>query len=660
LLASLHSVAAAADQLSSSLHGLSHDALHCHLLQLRGVQQWRWGMLRSLHQDVETRQPAQLSRNYERLLFGWMRLRKAVAALQAAAAGLEPDNGSWAGAVQRWAAAAEQLDIAGGIDAGAPPPKPLLWKRGGRPLLPRSLELSSTYSQLLLLCDASRAGAAGFLADHRGQPAALAAAGVQLPLLDLEAGSSVHLGAEERCLVAEASAAEVATDPTLRAALLEGLCLLVSATLLAQQVQQAAPAGGEEQLREVLLLLRGKVQERADASAAAAAALLQTVVPLPEDAREEEEGQDNMDGGTAGLEPQQRLLVPVVQLTWGDEAAAGTAAGQLPTQLPAELMQYPSCRPLQLALLALQDAQLSHSQLQLFSRGGLLGLLLEGLADGSSPLQQRPTGLSARLQQLTHAMGSSGSSSVSDAAAYQLLVWLLETQAQHGSAPQQQQGGLEWQQLLLRSLVHEAWSRWQQAMWTGAAAALPAAHASAVTAVAQQQWAAAAAGPLRLHIAAGTVLASGITASPATLIADRSARLLQLKLAARQLRAAAVIDHSQTAAAAEWQAAAAVAASTLAAMLPSIPLEGHRQQLAGMLPWLASERCCPAAAGAGSSELAQQWAQQDAQLLDIVAEAVGSSSHGVLRKQLHPVLLPALTGLLAGSAAAHGMSAQGE
>ena len=174
---------------------------------------------------------------------------------------------------------------------------------------------------------------------------------------------------------------------------------------------------------------------------------------------------------------------------------------------------------------------------------------------------------------------------------------------------------------------------------------------------AQQQWAAAAAGPLRLHIAAGTVLASAVTAGPPTLIADRSARLLQLKLAARQLRAVAAASGSssgasrQAVAAAEWQAAAAVAAATIAAHLPSVPDAQQRQQLEAAVSWLAGERCSGAA-------LPASVAQQDAELLRLAEEALGSSSHSVLRELLQPLLLPALQGLLHGSTAAATVSPQ--
>ena len=56
------------------------------LLQLRAAQQWRWALLRALHQDGESSQPAALAAHYEQLLFSWMRLRKSVAALLGAVA----------------------------------------------------------------------------------------------------------------------------------------------------------------------------------------------------------------------------------------------------------------------------------------------------------------------------------------------------------------------------------------------------------------------------------------------------------------------------------------------------------------------------------------------------------------------------------------------
>ena len=136
-----------------ALTGLTHCA-PC-LPQLRAVQQWRWALLHALHEDGASSQPAALAQHYESLLFRWMRLRKAAARLLAAAGDAPAGAGAWADATQRWAAAAEQLDTAAGMAAGAPP-KPLRWKAGGRPLLPRALELSEAYARLLAMCEATR------------------------------------------------------------------------------------------------------------------------------------------------------------------------------------------------------------------------------------------------------------------------------------------------------------------------------------------------------------------------------------------------------------------------------------------------------------------------------------------------------------------------
>lgn len=491
-------------------------------------------------------------------------------------------------------------------------------------------------------------GSEGFAADHRGQPVALAAAGIRLPLLEVDgaAAEAGPLGAEERALVACAAAAEVAADPALRAALVEGLCLFVSGALLAQQPGQAAPAGSEAELAGVLELLRSRVQQRAEAAAAGAAALLATRVLAP--APTEEDGEDagmNAAGIAAREQQLQGVLVPVAQLTWGDEPEGGAAgAGLLPAALPAELMQFPSCRTLQLQLLALQDERLSSAQLQALASGTLLHLLLQsgGSRAAIAPLRRIVSAM---------AVSSGGAASAAEAATYQLLLWLLEAQPQQGAAGSD--AASEWQQLLQRSLVQEAWFRWHQGLWAGAAAALPAAHAAGLAPAVHERWAATAAGPLRLHIAVGTVLATAVTAGPPTLVADRSARLLQLKLAARQLRLAAGQPALPAAtAAAEWQAAAAVAAATLAAHLPSVLDETQRAQLEGALIWLASERCTgskPAAHG-----------ERDSELLQLVGEALGASTHPVLRGLLQPVILPALQGLLQGSAGAEHTSPEGE
>lgn len=93
------------------------------------------------------------------------------------------------------------------------------------------------------------------------------------------------------------------------------------------------------------------------------------------------------------------------------------------------------------------------------------------------------------------------------------------------------------------------------------------------------------AGPMRLHVSSLTAHATALAAnSVTTAVADRTAAVLQLRLAARRLRqlgaAEAAEAHAPLAlAAAEWAAAAAVAATTLEAHLPAVESEEGRQEV---------------------------------------------------------------------------------
>ena len=225
----------------------------------------------------------------------------------------------------------------------------------------------------------------------------------------------------------------------------------------------------------------------------------------------------------------------------------------------------------------------------------------------------------------------SGCRSVADAAPLQLLLWLHNAQQRPG----------EWPQLLRASLAHEAWFRWQQALWGGASAALPAAHRAACAPRVVQQWEAFAQGPMRLHAAAATVLATGVTGAAAAPLAERAAKLVQLKLAARHLRQLStgkVACNQAQLAASEWRAAAAVAAVTLAAHQTSVGDARLREQLAQAMDSLAS--------GSASTQ------EQGAGLLRTVHAALAASTHPVLQSLAEPVVLPMLHALVQGPAEA--------
>eukprot|EP00887_Chlorella_sp_A99_P000601 scaffold17.g601.t1 len=563
--------------------------------KVAGMQQWRWAFLLAVHGNPEASRPASLALHFESLVFCWMQLGSAAGRV-AEAGGVQ----AWEEA-GRWVAAAGQMERALGLE-GLAPAKPLLWKRGGRPLLPRTAGLCASYSQLLALCDASWVGGAGFGADYRDQPAALAAAGISVALLE-EHQDGGQVPAADRPLVAAAAAAVVASDAQLRSALLEGLCLFVSSAILA-----AAPDGAA--LEEMPALLKQRVEERAAAAADAALAVLHTRIEQP--------ATDSMDGPAPAATHGQPHVIPLLP-----SSLAEGALHQLQHVLPAELMHYPSGRELQLDVLGLSDLLLSSSQLALFSQGGLLGMLLCGLpgSTGNNNSTGAPAHLAVSLQRAAVALVDSGCRSVAEAAPLQLLSWLLDAIAREPRAS----SDLQRQQLLLQlSLVHEAWFRWHQALWRGAAECLPPSHATAVGPAVAQQWRSLA-GPMRLHLAATTVLATGMLADAGTTIGEWAARVLQLRLAARQLRQRCCSKAADEAAvlAAEWSTARLVATSMLAAHASSIPEEASRRQLGQVVQALA-----------GSIALHQD---QQAQLLDDLAAAVAASEHPTLRALLQPL-----------------------
>lgn len=334
-------------------------------------------------------------------------------------------------------------------------------------------------------------------------------------------------------------------------------------------------------------------------------------------------------------------------LTLGGGKGGSPSSSRAPL-LPTELMRYPSCRTMQLDLLGLSDLLFTSSQLALFAgssasgagsgAAGLLSLVMT-CASGLPAPPVAPA-LATALHAAAGALCDSGCRSVAEAAPLQLLAWL-------GGASWERDGSSSEQQAArVASMAHEAWFAWQQALWRGAAQRLPSAHAAAVLPSAAAGWAALS-GPARLHVAALTVLASGLAAgSEAAAISERAPRLLQLRLAAAALRQRCVSEAAGEPAvsAAEWQAARLVAAALLAAHLPSVAEGAPRRQLQKVIDALAQQAAAFAT-------------QRPSELLDALASAVSTSNHATLRALLQPLLLPAVRELLgsgSGGAAACG------
>jgi hypothetical protein len=193
--------------------------------------------------------------------------------------------------------------------------------------------------------------------DHRGQPAALAHAGISLPALEQpDADTPAALSAADRASVAEAAAASVASDVALRSALLEGLCVFASGAVTdggasAGPEGQAASLAGHSALAEVPRLLAAEVASRAEAAAETALALQHSLRSGQQQPQQEEDEGEEAGGGAAEA-PTGAVMVAVPDAR---AAADGEErGGSLPEIMPASLMLYPSCRAMQLGLLALQ------------------------------------------------------------------------------------------------------------------------------------------------------------------------------------------------------------------------------------------------------------------------------------------------------------------
>lgn len=187
--------------------------------------------------------------------------------------------------------------------------------------------------------------------DHRGQPIALAAACISLAALDQpDAEALCGPSAADRASAAEAAAASVAADVQLRASLLEGLCLFASGAVMEGRAGAGAGSAVGGELAEVPRVLAARVASHAEAVAEAALAL-QRDLQLGQQgsaAAGDESGpeQQQQRGGGGGA----MTAVPAA----GPLADGLAADGSLMEIMPPQLMHVPSCRAMQLRLLALQ------------------------------------------------------------------------------------------------------------------------------------------------------------------------------------------------------------------------------------------------------------------------------------------------------------------
>ena len=558
------------------------------------LQEWRWALLLVTHLHPIQSSPSHLPLHFELLVFTWAGLKKVIRKV------LEAAGGDWReGGLLRQAAA--QMDASLGLSEG-PPPEPLLWKYGGRPFLPNSLELSQGQGAVLRLCQAATyMGARGFEVGHRGYLAVLESVGVCLGsyLCDTPMQDDVDMEKQhvEKETVAQCVMASISSDAHLRRSLAEGTCLYASA----------------------LALNKGKVQGLPDllcseVSATAAAVIEEAVKALqPADVAMMMSDQD------ASSKEDRKQLLPMSQLALVDnDDAAGT--------LPKDLMLFPSCRGYQLLLLGLQGLSGSKALLETLCNH-VLGLLMMPL-NGICSLQ------ASEFRDAFHLCLSSNGRSTVEASAYLQLQWLAESPNEEN----------EWQNRLAQSSAHQAWYSWLHSQLDNVSdcASIIKTHLSGR---AYQRWKLFD-GPMRAHTSCMSGLAVILSSGHQARIADRSAKLLQLKLASRQLREP---RRAESRAHMEWKGCITVLAVTLQAHVSSVPEGQERNDFSAGLDWLCRHRI-------RSSERSP--VADDSFLCDM-KKTITVCSHSVFKEMLGAVLLPCMQELLLKSEEAVGGSADG-
>lgn len=209
------------------------------MLQVDLFQELRESLWQQAHGGLTSRAaPGALAVQEEPFAFAWLRLTKALRGIAAAAPGVSALREA-----ERLSAVVEQVNTGLGLQGG-PPPKPLLWRLGGHPRSPPSLDLWHAASQLQLLCDATRLPPSGDFGDS----ATVAGLISRMRAGRLEGDEDMHaVGPDgERDASKDelaAVAAALSSDWGLRRALLEGSGLFAMAAALAAGRKDRLAAG---------------------------------------------------------------------------------------------------------------------------------------------------------------------------------------------------------------------------------------------------------------------------------------------------------------------------------------------------------------------------------------------------------------------------------
>ncbi|KAG7670517.1 hypothetical protein KSW81_003079 [Nannochloris sp. 'desiccata'] len=546
---------------------------------LYSFQEERWALLYVTQFDSQAANPSAFGLHVEVLVYVWMKLREAVRELVETLPEFSEK--------ERLKQTAAQVDTALGLDAGLPP-APHLWEKGGKPVLPRTLQQVEARNQIFDLCNLVKVTKEGYPT----HPLVLAAVAAKLEkdrgeeniiVEDAHEPSMIDGSNTEAAAIALEVASQLTADLKLRRELLEGICLFEVGLQL-----HSGGALAEDVCRELASAFKREAEKAVDYVMSRHGKLA-----------------DSFDIASGTETRMKQALV-----------------------LPPAAMAHMSGREMQRQLLAWIDLSCSKQQLmaQASLQGSILSLLLRSETSRSS------SSLSdiSQLENIAQAVAASGCRDISEGAPYNVLLWLLDASENEGVATLRVTTK-EWKRDLQQALAHEAWFQWHQALWGGAVSIQP--EFTYKSPLQAPEWWKSVSGPMHLHISSLTAHALAITASPTVPISDRGLKLLQLQLAGRHLRrlVSDAAGGKDTVADAEVRSAIIIAAATLEAHIQDLP--------ADVLVAAAIERL-----GQDPHPIALH--RDASSILDVLNKAVLESSHRSLREVWPLALYPALQLLL--------------
>lgn len=500
------------------------------LLQLSQFQDERWSFLQAVQVNAALADPSLFTLNHETLVFAWMRLHGAMSALCEA---LFKDGHASIQEVSAIQQLAGQIHKAFKLHLGAIP-DPLLWKHGGKPMLPPSEQDAQEMHALIKLssCMAYNSTNNGLSTIHPCILRAVAAAMAKYGHEDREDEGDVAMmldesSREKKDTIVRAVAAAMASDISLRQHMVQAFCLFWARVHL-KEISNGALASSNNVYKD------GEIAENVEKALDEAAVSYAEQIVLSAD---------------SALSHSPVIL----------DAKNSTTLEGSRRVLPSELITAsPSVLKMQQELLALADIDCSRVLLDFITYKSTGDARIS-----SAPvlLSMTPSFASTSTQtMLSDAVGmvvTSCGRSIQEAVPYQMLSLVMDA-----FIDQNDDGGeasiaaiAEWRQAFQQSMTHEAWYAWLSNLWEGPCAG------QLASSIMQ--------GPMQLHLSTVTANVSPFTHTVDVPLHNRAIKLLQLRIAGQQLQHMACASGSskgyQQVVTSERQAALSICISTIAA-----------------------------------------------------------------------------------------------